>query len=336
MQDSRCGPRPANGRKRRHVLIAVIGVVLGGVFLWLAVRHIDPREVEFALRNIDRGWLAAGIAIYLGGIGLRCLRWGVLLRATGAVKWRHASEALITGFAANYILPGRVGELFRADYARRVFKVSRFTALGTILVERVCDGVVLVLALWIGIAQFLFARPPRDDISWILAVGAVSAALFGAAVILILASQRIELRRLGTMEAIAARWDRLIAGTAPVLRGRIAIVALCSLAVWALEAGALGSIARSFGVALSPSELLMLLGLASLSTLVPTAPGYVGAFQLVFGHVFTIFGHPETIGVIVATAIQIFFFGTVTVIGCLVLLSRSGITIWRVRRRISF
>jgi glycosyltransferase 2 family protein len=79
-------------------------------------------------------------------IGLRCLRWGFLLRATGSVKWRHAAEALITGFAANYILPGRIGEVFRVDYARRVFNMSRFISLGTIVVERVCDGIVLVCA----------------------------------------------------------------------------------------------------------------------------------------------------------------------------------------------
>ncbi len=30
----------------------------------------------------------------------------------------------MTGFAANYVLPGRAGELFRADYARRVFNMS--------------------------------------------------------------------------------------------------------------------------------------------------------------------------------------------------------------------
>jgi hypothetical protein len=66
---------------------------------------------------------------------------------------------------------------------------------------------------------------------------------------------------------------------------------------------------RSFGVSLAPPEALMLLGLASLSTLLPTAPAYVGTYQLVFAHVFRIFGYQETIGIIAATAIQIFCFG---------------------------
>ena len=79
----------------------------------------------------------------------------------------------------------------------------------------------------------------------------------------------------------------------------------------------------------------MLLGLASLSTLVPTAPGYLGTYQLVFGHVFQLFGYSQTIGIIAATAVQVFCFGTVTILGGLVLLSRSGLTVLRAHKWVS-
>jgi uncharacterized protein (TIRG00374 family) len=302
------------------------------VFFWLATRQIDPREAEKALRETDLKWLAAGVASYLAGIALRCLRWGILVRAAGSVKWRHTAEALITGFAANYVLPGRVGELFRADYARRVFNMSRFSALGTIVVERVCDGIVLVVALWISVVWLIFARSTSAGMSWVLAVATASGILFGAALIVILISSRIELRSFGVTEAVAARWDRLVIGLSSASRGRMATVSICSIAVWTLEAVALGSIVRGFAVSLSPAETLMLLSLASLSTLLPNAPGYVGTLQLLFGYVFKILGHPETIGIIAATAIQIFLFGTVTLLGGLVLLCRSGVTIWRAHK----
>ena len=328
-------PTSSAGRNWRRAALGGLGVVIGGVFLWLALRHIDPGDLARALREMDGKWLIAGVAVYLAAIGLRCLRWGILLRATGSVKWRHAAEALVTGFAANYVLPGRVGELFRADYARRVFNMSRFTALGTIVVERVCDGVVLVCALWIGFAWILLTRLAAPEKAWVLLVGAAASILFGAALIFILLSQRIDLRRLGVMEGIAMRWDRLIDGVASVLRGHAIIVAVCSIGVWILEVAALASVARSFGVGLSPPESLMLLGLASLSTLVPTAPGYVGTYQLVFAHVFHMFGYQQATGIIAATAMQIFCFGTVTILGGIVLLSRSGLTIWRARKWVS-
>ncbi len=328
-------PPSSAGRNWRRAAIGALGVVIGGVFLWLALRHIDPRDLERALREMQGKWLLAGVVVYLGAIGLRCLRWGILLRATGSVKWRHAAEALVTGFAANYVLPGRVGELFRADYARRVFNMSRFTALGTIVVERVCDGIVLVGALWIGFVWILLTRLAAPEKAWVLLVGAAATMLFGTALIFILLSQRIDLRRLGVMESIATRWDRLIDGVASVLRGHATVVAACSIGVWILEVLALASVVRSFDVTLSPPEGLLLLGLASLSTLVPTAPGYVGTYQLVFAQVFHMFGYQPATGIIAATAVQIFCFGTVTILGGIVLLSRSGLTIWRARKWVS-
>ncbi len=315
----------------KHVILGSLGIVLGGVFLWLATRALDPTDVATALRQLDRNWLIVGVAVYLASIGLRCLRWGVLLRATDSVKWRHAAEALVMGFAANFVLPGRVGELFRAD-SRRVFNMSRFTSLGTIVVERVCDGVLLVCALWTGFLWVFFTRVAPVETSWMLAVGAAASALFGAALAFILVAQRIDLRRFGLAEGIATRWDRLVAGISSVLRGNATTVVLCSIGVLALDALTLVSIAHGLGVSFSPPEALALLGLASLSTLVPTAPGYVGTYQLVFAHVFHMFGYQQATGVIAATAVQIFCFGTVTILGGIVLLSRSGITIWRARK----
>jgi uncharacterized membrane protein YbhN (UPF0104 family) len=124
----------------------------------------------------------------------------------------------------------------------------------------------------------------------------------------------------------------LVRGISSVLRGNAVTVVFCSVGVWVLEACALGVLVRSLGVSLSLPENLMLLGLASLSTLVPTAPGYLGTYQLVFGHVFQLFGYSQTIGIIAATAVQVFFFGTVTILGGLVLLSRSGLTMWRAHK----
>src|SRR6476646_1099335 len=131
----------------KRVLLGVAGLAVGVLFLWLALRNIDMREARAVAARVHYPWLVAAVCLYLVGMVLRTLRVGTLLRATASVRGRHAAEARLTGFAANYLLPGRIGELFRAEYARRLFHLSRFTALGTIVVERVCDGVVLVLAL---------------------------------------------------------------------------------------------------------------------------------------------------------------------------------------------
>jgi hypothetical protein len=49
----------------------------------------------------------------------------------------------------------------------------------------------------------------------------------------------------------------------------------------------------------------------------------------VFAQVFVLFGYPESVGVVVATTMQVFCFGGVTILGVFVLLSRSGISVVR-------
>lgn len=312
----------------KRVLLGVTGLGFGAVFLWLALRNIDARELRAVAARVHYPWLVAAVCLYLIGMVLRTLRWGTLLRATASVKWRHAGEAMMTGFAANYLLPGRIGELFRAEYARRLFQLSRFTALGTIVVERVCDGVVLVLALWVGLALVL-SPAASASASWILLVGVVSTAVFGSALMAIIFLHHIDISRFGVPAFLTTRWDSLVDGISTVVRGHTGMIVLTSVAIWLAEVLALESMISAFVNPLSFAQGMVLVALASLSTLVPTAPGYLGTYQFVFASVFALFGYAESAGIVVATAMQLFCFGSVTILGILVLLSRGGIAVLR-------
>lgn len=330
---------PADAQKRevanprsvaRRVAFGVIGLALGGLFLYLALRNISRQDFEAVLQRFDRSWLALGVAVYMASIALRCLRWGILLRTNGAVRWRHAVEVLLAGYAANYLLPARIGELFRADYAMRLFQMSRFTALGTIFVERVCDGIILVCALWICLGILSFGGPgPIAYPSWAIAAGTTASVVFGLALLFGLLSGRVELRKLGLPDFVTDRWEKLTDGISSVARGQTGVVILCTLGIWLLEVLALACVARAFAVVLSVPQTIVIVVLGSLSTLIPTAPGFLGTFQFVFSQAFALFGYPQSVGVVVATTMQVFCFGGVTILGVFVLLSRSGLSVVR-------
>src|SRR5262245_54805326 len=101
--------RPGRGANWKRAALGAAGIALGGAFLWLAVRVIDPAVVASTLHRVNVHWVVVAVVLYLTSFGLRWIRWGVLLRATDEVKWRHAAEALLTGSVANYVLPGRIG-----------------------------------------------------------------------------------------------------------------------------------------------------------------------------------------------------------------------------------
>jgi len=81
------------------------------------------------------------------------------------VKWRHAAEVLVAGYAANF--------------ACRAGWVSSFElSFGSIVVERVCDGLVLVCTFWISVGWILSVRFEFVSRSWIFLVGAISVFCF--------------------------------------------------------------------------------------------------------------------------------------------------------------
>jgi hypothetical protein len=61
--------------------------------------------------------------------------------------------------------------------------------------------------------------------------------------------------------------------------------------VWALEATVVSVFALSFGVSLGVGQVMILVGCATLSTPVPTAPGFLGSLQLVFWLLLESFDH---------------------------------------------
>ena len=67
---------------------------------------------------------------------------------------------------------------------------------------------------------------------------------------------------------------------------------------------------------------MLLLGAASLSTLVPTAPGYLGTYQLVFALGMKAFGEAVTVGLAASVLVQIYLFGSVTLVGLAIYLIR--------------
>jgi hypothetical protein len=80
---------------------------------------------------------------------LRAMRWRVLLEPGQAgASFEARFGATCAGFAANNIFPARLGELVRAYTLARVARLPFGASVGSLVVERVLDG--LVLASFLG------------------------------------------------------------------------------------------------------------------------------------------------------------------------------------------
>ena len=154
---------------RRLAPRAIAGVVLAiGVASALAI-FADARELGHTLRDFPWWLLAPALALTLGNYGLRWLKWHVYLRAIGVRSVPVGTSALVflAGFSMS-VTPGKVGELIKGVYLRRLAGTPVARTGAVIAAERITDGLAMLALAGIGLTQFAYGRP-------LLAAAAVAA-----------------------------------------------------------------------------------------------------------------------------------------------------------------
>jgi uncharacterized protein (TIRG00374 family) len=288
----------------------VIGILIGAIFLWLALRQTSLEQVRAILTQSNPGWLFVALGFYAADLLVRVSRWRMLLRDIKTLSFRSVGIALIVGYAANNILPARLGELFRADFAGRRYHLSRSAIVGSIFVERVLDGLIVVLCLVVG-RLFVSEQTILNSLT------AVSALLFtGIFLALWLLSKESGLDWFARLPpAITSRIQSFRQGLLVMRGAGLSRAVNLSLIVWFLEGITLWSVLKAVDISLGWQEMLTVVGVASLSTLIPSAPGFVGTYQYAYALTVSLFGYEPARGVAAATAAQIFLLGSVTLVG---------------------
>lgn len=268
------------------------GVALTVLFLWLALNNVDIDAVRDALRSADYRFLVPAALCSAVGYVLRTLRWERILDPTKRVPFGRLFPVLMTGFAANNLLPARIGEFVRAYLLGSREGVSRSLALATIVVERVCDGLTLIALMTVTLLLFpLPVADPRLRVVEISATVVFGVATLGLVALVLFPTPLVALaRRLlrplprGVSGSVERLLEAFIQGL-HALRSPSALARIggLSLLVWTLEGASYGFVMLAFPFNLGWSEWLaaaaFLLVFVNLGIMVPSAPGYIGTYQ---------------------------------------------------------
>lgn len=141
---------------RLRILLTQAGsFLLAGVLLYVALRGVDLSEIGIALRESDYTWLLPLIGVVLLSHWIRAWRWRILIEALpaessqqprGPVSTGGAFASVMIGYMVNYAAP-RLGEVARTANLATREKLQFSSVLGTVVVERILDVIVLFLAL---------------------------------------------------------------------------------------------------------------------------------------------------------------------------------------------
>lgn len=302
-----------------------IGILVSAIFIGLFVfdipeslrsgslkQAIDFQEVKDAFAGANYWWVIASLPVYFVGLWVRTIRWQYVLRPVKRVAALRLYPVVIVGLMANNLMPARTGELVRAYVLGVRERISKSSALGTIAVDRLFDGLTLVPMM------FIVALFAGRDVAFPVGFGyelsfaglsAVMAILFGAALSVLLVLVFSEGARNGLHRLV----HRLAPGRLKpkvedilhsfyvgleALRSPIdlAFAWVMSGASWVLEATMYYMVARGFGIDEPFYVFLLLTAAANLAIAIIASQGGVGPFELVVSRTVVAFGAASELG----------------------------------------
>lgn len=272
---------------KRYWPALVIGLLISVALLWYAFRDLHLAEVWAALQKANYWWLIPVVAVYFTSVWFRAWRWSFLLRGSKRVSANRLFPVVVIGYAGNNILPLRLGEVLRAYVLWRKEGINVGTTLTTAVLERLFDGLTMVLFVLVGL---LFV-PMSALLSRLVTVASV--VFFGAlAVFLFLAARPNLLHRIAhaVIERVVPERFRapllgliegVIAGLESLRSGRDVVVVFgVTLVVWLIETIEYRLVSFAFpDLHLPYVSILLMGGAVNLLTALPSLPGYVGTFE---------------------------------------------------------
>jgi uncharacterized protein (TIRG00374 family) len=259
----------------RRALVALGGIAISAVFLWLAIRDADAARVKAALEDAHVGFILLAVVAFGGGYFFQAVRWRRIAN-TPRPGLRRFYEMVICGLACNNVLPVRIGELLRAGWLSREAPMPGGRALGTVALDRVCDVVTLAVMLVIGIQ----AVPTPGWLKRIV-VGALVVVVL-LAVVLVFArwytrARERDRRTRGRVRRIVR--DTIDMLGEPVGRRRAASWLGLSAVTWTLGTIAVYLVGQAVDIDLAVLDAVFISSALALGVAIPSSPGYVGTYQ---------------------------------------------------------
>ncbi|MBN1310876.1 MAG: flippase-like domain-containing protein [Anaerolineae bacterium] len=289
-------------RWRRWLLLA-LGLAISAFFVYRIVQRLDLQGVWLILQRADYWWLLPGVAIYFVGLWARTWRWHYLLRPIQKVSLRDLFPVMVIGYMGNNVYPYRAGEVIRAWVLKRNTGISISATLATVIVERIFDGLVMLIFVFVTLPFAPIPAPYDQVVIWMTVL------FFGGLAAFIGLALRPELtRRLYTwifakiipVEQLRTRAlglaDRFMDGLSPLRSpADMTMTLVTSIVVWLAETTKYWFVMHAFDFQVSFFVLMLMTAVVNLATTLPSAPGYVGTFDEPGIAILTIFGVEENL-----------------------------------------
>lgn len=323
-----------DARRERGWVKHLIGAAVTILCVVVIASKVKLADVLAALSHFHWPYLLAAVAFLACGYALRILRWSILLSTAGRrIGFGNCAAPFLGSIALNNVLPLRLGDVVRAFVFPVAMGVGKTTAASSLVMERLIDLMTLLCCLALGLFAIRTAVVPPMITESALTLALVGGVSLAACFLFSGAMARLLLRWSARDGASPGRAGRALAAIAGLFTGFQAMsrprvllsTLLISMLVWVGESGLFYFVLLGFGLPATPAMALLVMSIATLSTLVPSSPGYVGPFHLAAFTAISLVGGTAAQAGSFAVLAHLALWVPTSVAGALAILSRPGL-----------
>ncbi len=302
-------------------------------FLYIAVSKISWTDFWSSIQQTS--WTVVLLASVLAvlSVVIRAWRWQILLNPIKKLPYSSVVNFAMIGFMTNNILPAHAGDLVRGILLAKSHKVSAVSALATILVARLFDGLALLTILaalitMIPLPTELQVAGLTASILFISLIGFVLSLAYFAGLRKWLQDWLVRLPERFRHKAIE-KYEAFLLGLESLKdwRNLIPIYAI-SLLVWMEMGLTVYVVMKGFPLGII-SETQIALGALTVTVFLafavalPSTPGYVGVTQAMFVLTLGLFGISEVNALSASVLFNLTQYIPVTLFGFLALVKEG-------------
>lgn len=308
-----------------------LSFLISGIFLYLAFRKVDWAELVEALKHANYLYLLYAMLITLLGLWVRSVRWYFFMKPIQKIGLHSLFSATMIGFMVNNLFPARLGEFMRAYAIGRKENLSKSASFATIVLERIFDGISILLFVFVALIWGHFPLPSWMQQAVYFATGFYFLSLIFLIFLILQTERAIRLSEWVT-HPLPTKWQQRILSLLrmfvlglQMLNNKRDILISCVLSafVFIIPVFAVYLLLLSFGVNLPFAVSVFLLGMISIGVMIPSAPGYVGTFQLLSVACLGIFGVSKSVALSFSLVFHVSQYLPVTLVGLIYLFSEG-------------
>lgn len=313
------------------------GLLIAAVCLFFAFKDVEFAKMWEAFKKAQWLYFIPALVIIFIAHFMRAWRWQLLLAPIAHVRMGTLYSSLLIGYMANTFLPAHLGEFIRAYLVGKKNPVSGSSVFATIVVERIIDVFTLLILMALTIIVFPFPE-------WVRKSGYISFGFIALLFILLVLMKKYRHQAIAILNVLLKPFPQSIRlkmhellhsfldGVVGLKNWRhYILVTVLSLFIWFCYGYIFQLGLHAFNFTDTYSEItwvtpLVLLVITTIAVLVPSSPGYVGAYHWLCQLSLGFFGVPESDALSFAFAVHGVNFLPILIVG-FILVPMTGMSV---------